>query len=168
MSKRTAILWGILILIFGLIIYGSWYKNRYSMEKVNGFEINDLSMNKHLLIATQGSEYKDRIVSEITRIYDDRSIYIKVIDISELDQVDNSQWKAILIMHTWEVWKPPTAISDYFSQLQNTDNIVVLTTSGDGDYKMDGLDAITGASMMEEIPSRVELLKEKLDKLLDQ
>ncbi|RRQ50595.1 hypothetical protein DZC72_08680 [Maribacter algicola] len=45
------------------------------------------------------------------------------------------------------------------------DKIVVFTTSGEGTYRMEGVDAITGESIIENVPLIVNRIKVRLDPL---
>ena len=48
----------------------------------------------------------------------------------------------------------------------DTHKIVVLTTSGEGSYKMDDVDAITGESIIENVPLFIDKIKQRLNPLL--
>jgi hypothetical protein len=46
------------------IIFLSWYSAQHSMEEARPMEINDKGLPKRVLIATQGSKFKDAVVQE--------------------------------------------------------------------------------------------------------
>ena len=50
--------------------------------------------------------------------------------------------------------------------IEYRDKMVVLTTSGEGSYKMEGIDAFTGESILEETPNHVGEIIKKLNPLL--
>ena len=156
---------GILLILF--VVFAIWYQRTYSMEVASAFEINTPESSKHLLIATQGSSFKDSIVSGIVKHYKEDDLYIKVMDVNELERVQVSQWDAVCLIHTWEYYKPPIEVETFIDRSsQNMDRVVVLTTSGDSKYKMEGVDAITGASIMENVPKMTTQLIERLDGVL--
>lgn len=69
---------GILVLVLLFILFALWYRNTYTMEIAQPFEVNQPSAPYHVLIATQGSTYKDSLVKEIihrleTNLYISRS-----------------------------------------------------------------------------------------------
>ena len=120
-----------------------------------------------LLIATQGSTFKNKITSNITDYYKNDSIYIKVIDVSQLPEINPINYEAIVLIHTWENWKPPKEVQSFIEKnISNQDHIVVLTTSGKGSYKMKDMDAITGESKLENTKFYSNLIIKKLEDLI--
>jgi hypothetical protein len=119
------------------------------MDYVKTKEINSQTNTKKILIATQGSEYKNDVVSAITDEFKSKSIYIKIIDVSLLGKVNPDEWNAILILHTWEVWKPEENSEKFLKKHFDSSKMFVLATSGSGDNMVDGMDGITGASSLD-------------------
>ncbi len=149
-KKMATILITMLVVFF---VFLFWYKQRYSMHTVDPFEINSSRLEQRLLIATQGSEFKNAITKSVTDYFATDSVYIKVIDVSLLEKIDPSDFNAILVMHTWENWKAPDAVITFVNDMgKQRHKLVVLTTSGQGSYKIDGVDAFTGESEMKNIP----------------
>jgi hypothetical protein len=123
------------------------------MDVVTPYTINETYFEKKLLIATQGSDFKDKVTSAIVKHFKLDSIYIQVFDIAELQGVDPNDFDALVIIHTWENWKPPVAVKAFIDRTKmDKDKIVVLTTSGEGSYKMDDVDAIVGESILANAP----------------
>jgi hypothetical protein len=146
-------LWSLAKLIGAFAVFAVWYKQTYSMSVVASYEVNDPSMRHRILIATQGSDFKDSIVYELVREFRSRQFYIKVIDVSELAQIKEEAWSAIIILHTWEYSKPPKAVQLFVQRTQpsgTSGKLIILTTSGGGHYKMPGIDAITAPSQTDE------------------
>ena len=163
--KRT--LWIILTMMVVFFIFLLWYKNRYSMDVVESYEVNSPNLEKKLLIATQGSEFKDMLTQSIVDHYTSDAIYIKVIDVSSLENIAENDYTAILVIHTWENWKPPVEVKAFVENTKPLSNkIVVMTTSGEGSYKMEGIDAITGESKVGEVPFFEDRIANRLDALL--
>lgn len=161
--KRIGLVVGALVILF--IAFAFWYRASYSMEIVAGYEVNTNSQ-QHVLIATQGSKFKDAIVARLVEQLKARPVDIKVIDVSDLSTVQESDWNAIVIIHTWEYSKPPKAVQEFAARIQSKSNVVVLTTSGDGDYKLGGYDAISSASKLSEVDAIVDELINKIDRIL--
>jgi hypothetical protein len=154
-----------LVLVFFLFLL--WYQYRYSMEVVAPYEVNSPDMPGKVLIATQGSDFKDIITNAVVSQLRSDSIYISVIDVTSLAAVDPRNFDGILIMHTWENWKPPAEVRSFIERTRNDSaKIVVLSTSGEGSYKMEGVDALTGESVIEGAPVFTERIMEKLYPLL--
>lgn len=164
---KKAVLITLLVAVALVLISLSWYKYTFSMKVAEPFEVN-LPNNPHrLLIATQGSTFKNAVVKGLVDHFGREPVYIKVIDIGELNKTDVGEWNAIVILHTWENWKPPYAIDEFFRRQLPTGKIVVLTTSGKGSFKMEGVDAITSASLVEEVPIKTEQIIQRVEQLFD-
>ena len=92
-SKKILIIISSIVLLF--IAFATWYKFEYSMDIAKAFELNTSDLNKSLLIATQSSDFKDNLVGKVIDTYKEDSIYIKVIDVGELNSIEPE----ISIMH---------------------------------------------------------------------
>lgn len=164
--KKTVLI-TFLIAVAIIFISLTWYKYTYSMKVATPFEVHSPGSPHHLLIATQGSTFKDAVVKGLVHHFEQEPVYIKVIDIGDLDKINLEEWNAVVILHTWENWKPPRVIHEFFSKKPLLGKIVVLTTSGRGNYKMLGIDAITSPSMVEEVPPKTDEIIRKVDYLFD-
>ena len=164
--KKRAIIIG--TIIFLMMAFATWYKVTYSMSIAKAFEVNNQYQNKNLLIATQGSEFKDKLVSKVIETYRNDSIFLKVIDINELSSIDPKNYSALLIIHTWEYSKPPPAVRLFIDRTTKYQHkIVVCTTSGAGSCSMDDVDAISGESKMVDIPLITNQIVTKLNPLIN-
>lgn len=161
--KRISIVVSVLLILF--VAFAFWYRATYSMEPVTSFEVNTNSQQR-VLIATQGSKFKEAVVDRLIEQLKAKPVNIKVIDVSDLSTIQESDWNAIVIVHTWEYSKPPKAVQQFAERIQSKENVVVLTTSGDGDYKLGGFDAISSASKLSEVNDIVDQLINKIDKIL--
>jgi hypothetical protein len=167
MKKHKKIGFAILSLAVVFCLFMLWYQNEYSMAIVEGFKVNSPSENSKLLIATQGSEFKNTITTAIVDYYKAEPLYIEVMDISSLEHVNPDNYEALLIVHTWEMWKPPSSIQSFMDRtVKDRAKMVVLTTSGEGTYKMEGVDAFTGESKLDETPLQVGRIIKRLNPLL--
>ena len=156
----------IAVLVLTIFAFLTWYKFHYSMETARSFEVNSTESKYRVLIATQGSEFKDAVVAGVIAHLKPRQVYIKVIDVSALPQVKEENWNAIVILHTWENWKPQADAKHYLERVKNRKKVIVLTTSGRGDFKMEGVDVITTASVMTDGPARIREITKRLDFIL--
>jgi len=155
---------GVVVVAFAL---SAWYKLHYSMGLARPFEVNDPQSQPRVLIATQGSEFKDAVVAAVVDHLKKRSAYVKVIDVSGLAAVNEGDWSAIVVIHTWEMHKPQADAKAFVERARNMSKIVVLSTSGAGDFKMEGVDAISSASRVVDVPSRAAEISRKVDAILD-
>lgn len=169
MSRKNKIILIVLMLGALLLLVAIWYKHEYSMYKVEAYEVNAPSLDRKLIIATQGSKFKDAITKRIIDHYKQDSIFIKVIDVSSLQKIEPKNYNAIVVMHTWENWKPPVDVQTFIDNTKDfQDRIIVLTTSGKGAFKMENVDAITCESKLENSESYSSKIIKKLTPLLKQ
>ncbi|HZY79619.1 MAG TPA: hypothetical protein VFE50_08860 [Cyclobacteriaceae bacterium] len=152
----------ILLVISAAVLFGIWYKYTYSMKEAMSREINDPKLATKVLIATQGSDFKDQVVSGIIDKLSDRPIYIKVTDIKELANINPPDWTAIVIIHTWEVGRPPKPVSEFVKNT-NTSDLIILATSGDGNYHIGGVDGITSASKLTDVDHCVREIMNRIE-----
>jgi flavodoxin len=137
------------------------------MDEVVAFEINSPTNQYKLLIATQGSEFKNALTENIVNYYKKDRLYIKVIDVSQLNKTNTKNYNAILLIHTWENLKPPIEVERFIESNKEIDNkIIIYTTSGNGSYKMEHVDALTGESKMEDVEKVSNQIIQKLDAIL--
>ncbi|PRX54634.1 hypothetical protein [Flagellimonas meridianipacifica] len=158
----------LLFLVVVIFLIGLWYKTRFSMDVAAERTINDPSLSRKLVIATQGSRFKDQVTKTIVDHYASDSVFIRVLDVSKLPEIDMEEYEAMVLMHTWENWKPPIPVKTFMDNLDEKEQkkIVVLTTSGNGKYKMENVDAITGESDLEQVPEFTKEILAQLDPLL--
>lgn len=168
MSKKKKLLVLILLLVLMFLSFMAWYQYTYSMDETASFEINTISNDKKIVIATQGSAFKNKITSNIINHYKNDSIYIKVIDIDGLSKIYPKNYDAIILIHTWESWQPPQAVKLFLNRTRlKQKKIIILTTSGSGGAKMEGVDALTGESILENSNTYSNQIIKKLEPLLN-
>ena len=147
MWKKILIVSGSIILSFILFIF--WYSVTYSMDKVSSKEFNDSSLSDKVLIATQGSTYKNEVVDEV---------------VNQLDQAREEEWNAIVILHTWENWKPELNSAKFVDRSRDRSKLFVISTSGSGDYHLKGVDGITSASDLSSVSNDAEKIVDFVEK----
>lgn len=167
MRKRVRVLLisvaAVATVVIGLL---AWYRIHFAMAPVAGFAVNDASSAQRLLVATQGSAFKNAVVEGIVERLRQRPIFIQVIDVGALSGVDDGQWDAIVVLHTIEYGSAPVAAQEFVDRAGHTRKVVVLSTSGAGDFKMKGIDAISSASRMSDVRSRVDELLDRIETVL--
>jgi len=150
--------------ILGLVLYALFFYNpcNYSHKKPN-------PNNKYqLLIANEGSHFKDSVVSVLTQHYSSKPVNIKIIPLSALSQIEPKAYHALVIIHSWYTWKPPPEVGEFVQKHHNClENIVSLSTSFHGSLKMEELDGITSASKMSEVEMYASKIIDKLSPLLN-
>jgi hypothetical protein len=151
-----------------LMVFLLWYQWRYAMKTATSYEVNAPSENRNLLIATQGSTFKNTVTQGLVDYYKQDSIFVKIIDVHDLKKIHPEDFNALVIIHTWENWKPPASVKSFLQENEEyKDKMVIFTTSGEGNYKMENVDALTGESIIEEAPVVVDKIITKLLPLLN-
>ena len=161
------VLIGVAILLVALLAFSAWYAAEYSMEPAVALEIGDPSTQDAVLIATQGSAYKDRLVLDLLDHLRKDSLYVRVIDVSELHAIQAEEWKAIVVLHTWEMWKPQPDAAEFQRKYTDHPGLIVLSTSGSGEEKLDPADGISSASVIEQAPHDADRIAARLRALMD-
>jgi len=144
-KKKNPIIW-LVIFLACLMILAIIYRSIFSMDKAIAFEVNDKSLETRLLIATQGSDFKNELVDRLVDSLRSHPVYIEVRDIDILPEIQVLDWSGIVVIHTWEYAKPPKEVSNFALQNDSLTNVIFFATSGGGSYAIEGIDAISGAS----------------------
>jgi len=166
MEKQKIIAIGVGLLAICVAAFLGWYQIHYSMDVAKPFEFGESSAPSRVLVATQGSKFKNAVVDGVVKSFRNRPVFVKVIDVSGLRWVDAGQWDAILVLHTWEKWEPPDVVDAFFVRWRSVDNVIALATSSAGDLKIEGVDAIASASRMTDVSSYVTKLLNRIELLL--
>jgi hypothetical protein len=168
MSKWKKATFSLAFIVFAIIISLSWYKQHYSMGITPSFAVTVDNPKHHLLIASQHSDFKNAVLEGVLTQQKNRPINIQVIDVTELLKVKVDDWDAIVILHTWENLKAEANAKLFIEQQANLNKLIVLTTSGDGHLKMKGVDAITSASLLDDVAKHVNKINMRINELLDE
>jgi len=151
------------ILFAGLL---TWFRAEYSMAPAKAFAVNDPASPQRVLIATQGSAFKDAVVQGVVDKLKPRPIYIQVMDVSGLGAVDERDWNVIVVLHTFELSRPQPDAAAFVARAKSSHKIVVLGTSAEGTFKIEGIDALTSASKLVDVPARVAEISARVDGVL--
>lgn len=154
----------IVLLLAGFWI---WYEYTYDMDTVIPFEVRDPSMKTKVLIASQGSKFKDSLVKSILRHYEEDSIYFKVIDVYTLFTVPINKWDAILVINSWEYGSPPANLKKYIKNYPDRlDKLIILSTVGSSHITLKDVDVISGESIVEKLPDYTTIVVNRLNKIV--
>ena len=158
---------GAIIVLFA-VVFGV-YLLMHVQDVAEPFELGAPDMGRKILIATQGSEYKNLMVDTLTARLKGEDFYISVIDISGLNEISQEDWDAEIIIHTTEAWKLPDPVKEYLNRIENLDEVILLITSGDGGWKPEDckVDVLTSASEVSDIQEKANSIEEKVNSLLE-
>lgn len=164
--KRVLIVIGVLIALM-VIAFGVYLLvNRQSVAE--SFEVGSPDSASKILIATQGSDYKDLMVDTLISRLKGDGVYISIIDISGLPEINQEDWDAEIIIHTTEGYRLPEVVKEYLGRVENPDEVMLLITSGSGEWKPEDckVDVLTSASRVTDIPEKAVYIKDKINSLL--
>lgn len=165
LAQKIALIITLLIGLFLIIHY--WYNNNYSVEIIRPDEGSIHKIDRKLLIATQGSPFKDSVVAVISEHYKSFPIEVEVIDVRLLSNKDVEDFDVIFIMYRWEAGAPPEVVQSFMEKNLNLkDKILVMSTSWNGLEKVKNIDAITGASIVQNVPIITSKIIKRIDRLL--
>lgn len=153
---------GAFIIIFGI------YLLLNIQGKVESSELGSPDAQHRILIASQGSNFKKALVESLTSHLGDEPIYIKIVDVSALADVDQQQWDAVVIICTFEKWKVQSDVGAYLERTKELDKIILIVTSGSGEGKPKeyDIDALTSASRKSEYLSLIPNVLNRLNAIL--
>lgn len=167
MRKRRFIVVALLAVVV-MMAASLWegYRQKHSMALAPAFTVGESSSAQHVLIATQSSAFKNALVHAVVAHLAMRPVFIRVVDVSALPEVRENEWTAIIVMHTWEFGKPNASAREFIERVRDRRKLIVITTSGSGRDKVPGVDAISAASVVRDVPTRLAEFAPRLDGLL--
>jgi len=147
--------------VAGLVLAGfTIYVILFYPRKAESFEIITANPTKTVLIATQGSDFKDTFVKTLCDSLKNSSAYIKGIDVKNLAEVNDENWDKILIINSFLI-RLNKNVDRFISRAATPDKILLFITSGGADWQPQPelmVDAITSASRKQYITNLVNLI----------
>ena len=160
--KKTAICAGVVAAIaLGLAVaFGGWYIYKFYPRTADSFELNSPDQPTRVLIATQGSEFKNSLVATVCDLLRPRPVYVKVIDVGGLDDIETGRWDKVLVINTAMVNVMSGPARRLVARVDGLDNVLLFVTSGGADFKPADLevDALSGASRKADINRLADLI----------
>jgi hypothetical protein len=147
-------------IVFLLIVLFGIYLVTHRQGVIKASEIVNPEASKSILIASQGSKFKNELVDSITARLRNKPLSVKVIDVTTLHEISEADFSAFVIIHTTEKWEMPTDVKKFLDRAKDLKKILLVTTSGDGNWKTKdcSVDVITSASARSELrvlPGRI-------------
>ncbi len=144
------------------------YLLSHRQRVISSSEIKTPGATKNVLIASQGSTFKNGLVESLRVYLQKRPYNLKIIDVTMLGEIDEADWDALVLIHTTEKWQLQPDVKKYLDRAKDLSKVVLVTTSGNGrwktrDYKVD---AITSASKKNELSSLTALIIDRIEMIL--
>ncbi|MGB3480457.1 MAG: hypothetical protein WBB67_15015 [bacterium] len=151
----------IFVLIILFLIY--LWMNRQGV--IESSEIGNPELEHKVLIASQGSGFKNALVKGLSTNLEQRQIYIKILDVTALSEVSEQDWDAVVLIHSVEMSKLQPDVKAFLDRVHDLDKVILITTSGPGTWETDDydVDIITSASKKEELPGLTKDILRRLD-----
>jgi len=172
MTIRFARIWVAGTLAVTLVAAGCSVPHRLTRkEDVSAREWNDPSARKRVLIASRSSEFKNEVVSELeASLRGEDDVYVKVIGVEALEREDVTPYGAVVLVNTCMAWQMDPAIASFLKEHPDNGRVIVLTTSGDGEWKPrkkgQAFDTVTSASAEYDPDAVAGQILEKVRRLL--
>lgn len=156
----------ILSFIFLIFISLLTFKFIFSQRKIETVEINSPDVEKHILIASQGSNFKDRLNKILLDELKVKNPYIKVIDVSLLEDIKSSDWESIIIINSIESGKMQKNVVQFIQKNNTENNIILINTSGSGRFELNDYDAISTASKIENLDNIIKQIIDRINPMI--
>ncbi len=164
--KTILIILAVLIAVF--IIIFAIYLISHRQSVIASKEISQPSAEFKVLIASQGSPFKNTLVDSLVSMLREKPINIRIIDVTELGRINETDWNAFILIHTTEKWQLQPDVKAFLNRAKDLNNIILVATSGDGKWKTKDydVDVITSASENKELSSITQQIRNWLNSRL--
>ncbi len=158
------VLISVIVIFIGFMV---WHEYTYAMDTVIPFEVNDRRSKTKVLIASQGSSFKDSLVQGILKHNYKDGIYFKVIDVYTLFTVYIDKWDALIIINSWEYGSPPRNVRNFINKHPDKlDKLIILSIVGSSHISLKDVDVISGESIIQKTPKYTNIVVERLKQII--
>ncbi|AIS59160.1 hypothetical protein [Listeria ivanovii] len=146
--KISLIIVGIAVVIFAGVMLS--YRFLKSMDVIANEEINESATGNHVLLATQGSDFKDSVIDQIKQDMAKENVHISIMDTTKLDKVNADDYDKIVLFTTVQSDDIPENVTTFMNDNKDKGiHIAVTADSGRWDKQPKDVDAISEASKSE-------------------
>ena len=131
---------------------------------IESYNVGNPNSENKILIASQGSEFKNNLVENMLNKLKSDQNYFSVIDCTILGKENDENWDAIIIIHTLQIHEMPEEAHTFLSGVDDLSKVMLISTSGAGDDMVEGfdVDAISSASRDAAIPIIMKWISKNL------
>lgn len=116
-----------------------------------------------ILVAAQHSVFKDRLVDALVDRLGRQPAHVRIIDVTRLSEVDPAEWQVIVLVHTWEFGRAPRNVRGFIGRISDAGKVIDVITSGGGRATLPGVDVISSASVIDELPQTLDRIGAAID-----
>jgi len=140
--------------------FSLWYLIEFYPRTAESFEVNSPDQPTRVLVATQGSEFKNGLVSAVCDRLRTKPVHVRVIDVGSLDDIDISEWNKVLVVNTAMMNIMSGPARRLVARGEGLDKVLLFVTSGGADFKPADLavDALSGASRKRDTDRLADLI----------
>ena len=123
----------------------------------------------HVLIANQGSEFKNAVVEKLREEMKGSHVSFTVQKLNILSRASPDEWDVVVILHAVKMGSVNKNVERFLNRVNDPSNVIVCTTCGQEDVIPGkyGIDSITAASQEYEIEAAATRIAEQLRGILD-
>jgi hypothetical protein len=135
---------------------------------IQPFHVGNANAKYKILIASQGSSFKEVLVERYVNELKNDSTFISILDCTELDESYVDNFDAFIVIHTMQIHKIPEEADIFLHKLPDLSRVVLVSTSGAGDehYEKLDIDGISSASRLSAIDPILEWTLPKIKDIL--
>ena len=123
-----------------------------------------------VLIASRSSEYKKLLVAELHKQLESEGVPLMIVGVADLKNLDARHYEVVVVINTCLAWGLDRDVHSFLNRQSTTENIILLTTSGDGSWlptkRRRDFDALSAASVLANVNADAEKLMVRIKSLL--
>ena len=154
-------------LLFAILLLTYIIMNR--QEVIEPFQLGNSGAENKILIASQGSDFKNNLLDTLVCKLKTDENYLSIIDCTALGNENDEEWDAVIIIHTLQIHNMPEATEAFLSGVKDLSKVILVSTSGAGDESVEkfNVDAVSSASRLNAIDPIMDWIIPKVDIILD-
>ncbi|MDR2588115.1 MAG: hypothetical protein LBC67_01690 [Spirochaetales bacterium] len=126
--------------------FGIWFLIYSWQPKLKPSGINTPEAAVNVLIAAQGRSHKTKTLDIIAEYYAGKDVYISVVDVSSLPDINSSEWDYIVLFSAIQMYKLNPDVEAFLKRTAENKRIFLFNTSGGTQMGYGSVNAITSAS----------------------
>lgn len=154
------------VFMFGVLLLIYILMNRQGV--IEPFQVGNPNAENRILLASQGSEFKNYLVENIIENNKDENSYFSIVDCTALEDENAANWDVVIIIHIMQIHKMPAKARKFLAEVKDLSSVMLVSTSGGGDDIVIDfeVDAISSASRAGNIPQILDWISTNLENRL--
>ncbi|MDR2491729.1 MAG: hypothetical protein LBD20_10050, partial [Spirochaetaceae bacterium] len=123
-----------------------WFEIYSWQPQIKPYHVNTPEASARILIAAQGRSHKITTLDIISEYYTGKDVYISVIDVAGLSEVDIAAWDYVVLFSAIRMYKLNPDVEAYLQRTADDTRVFLFNTSGGTQMGYGAVDVITSAS----------------------